>query len=623
MAVLVAAMLSSVSADGGTVAAVIDGPCVLDTSDLLGWWRGQDDLTGEVGPDLTGSSSFGPGAVGRAMVVGPNDAIEASGLPTVSSGVSVEMWMSLANPSLGGATQTLMSRWDDPGSDDSARSFSLSIDPFANLVWSTDEVTLRRPVELRAPAPQLLDGQLHHVVATWSAQAVVVYLDGVAIATAPSQGGELNGAPSTPLRLGSKGGLGPRFAFEGVIDEAAISARALSAGEVAALYAAGANGRCVQQKLVAADGAALDLFGSAVAIDGDTIVVGAPQDSDAGSLSGSALVYTAVAGVWTQQAKLTASDAAAGDLFGTSVAIEGDTIVVGAYGNDDGGANSGSAYVFTRSGSVWSQQAELTASDASTGDWFGHAVSLSGDTVVVGAYRDDDAGTNAGATYVFDRSASVWSQQSKLIASGVTADDWFGSSVAIEADSLVVGAPQHDGAGTNRGAAYVFTRSAAVWTEQASLSAGLADGDLFGGSVAISGDTAVVGSHLADPAGSASGTALVFTRSGTIWSEQASLVASDGAVNDYFGLSVSIEGDLIAVGAPFHDADALDSGSVYLFSRAGSTWSQRAQVRAKDAAVTDRFGRSVSLGANRAVAGAFANDQLATDAGAAYVFDAG
>ena len=214
-----------------------------------------------------------------------------------------------------------------------------------------------------------------------------------------------------------------------------------------------------EAKLTANDAATNDFFGTSVAISGDSVVVGANLDDDGGSASGSAYVFTRSGTVWSQQAKLTASDAAAFDQFGTSVAISGDSVVVGANFDDDGGSDSGSAYVFTRSGTVWSQQAKLTANDAAAGDAFGISVSISGDSVVVGAPSDDDGGSGSGSAYVFTRSGTEWSQQEKLTASDAAESDRFGISVAISGDSVVVGANLDDDGGSDSGSAYVFTRS--------------------------------------------------------------------------------------------------------------------------------------------------------------------
>src|SRR6266498_4582739 len=207
-----------------------------------------------------------------------------------------------------------------------------------------------------------------------------------------------------------------------------------------------------EAKLTAGDAASGDQFGAAVGISGETAVVGAPvDDTAAGPNAGSAYVFVRSGTGWSQQAKLTASDAAAGDIFGFSVAVTGDTVVVGASGDN---MLAGSAYVFVRSGTGWSQQAKLTASDAASGDRFGAAVGISGDTAVVGAQFGD---TIAGSAYVFVRSGTSWSQQAKLTASDAAAFDFFGAAVAISGDTVVVGALADDtDAGSNAGSAYVF-----------------------------------------------------------------------------------------------------------------------------------------------------------------------
>jgi len=234
---------------------------------------------------------------------------------------------------------------------------------------------------------------------------------------------------------------------------------------------------------------------------------------------------------------LTASDAADDDQFGYSVAIAGDTMVVGAYVlASDNGAASGSAYVFTRStGSTWTEQAKLTASDGAAEDRFGESVTIAGDTIVVGAPGDDENGTGSGTAYIFTRTGTSWTEQAKLTASDGAAADVFGNSVAIDGDSMVVGAHLDDVNGiTNSGSAYVFLRTGTTWTEQAKLTA--SDGaaaDRFGESVAIAGDTIVVGAHVDDDNGTGSGSGYIFTRTGTAWTEQAKLTASDGAMGDH------------------------------------------------------------------------------------------
>ena len=323
-----------------------------------------------------------------------------------------------------------------------------------------------------------------------------------------------------------------------------------------------------QAKLTAGDAATGDRFGRAVAVSGDTAVIGAYWDDDGGTESGSAYVFTRSGGVWSQQAKLTASDPGAFDWFGISVAVSGDTAVIGARWDNDGGIDSGSAYVFTRSGEVWSQQAKLIPSDLAANDFFGISVAVSGDTAVIGAYWDNDGGTDSGSAYVFTRSGVAWSEQAKLTASDSTADDLFGYAVAVSGDTAVIGAYANDDGGTDSGSAYVFARSGVAWSEQAKLTAASdsAAGDQFGISVAVSGDTAVIGADSDDDGGTASGSAYVFTRSGGAWNQQTKLTASDSAANDFFGVAVAVSGDTAVIGAIGNDDGGSESGSAYVFT---------------------------------------------------------
>ncbi len=240
----------------------------------------------------------------------------------------------------------------------------------------------------------------------------------------------------------------------------------------------------------------------------------------------------------TEVAKLLADDGVSGDTFGYSVAVAGDTAVIGAVGDDDNGDTSGSVYVFTRDGAGnWSQQAKLTASDATAFHRFGHSVAVAGDTAVIAANGDGDNGIAAGAAYVFTRDgAGNWSQQAKLTASDAAASDRFGRSVAAMGDTAVIGSPDDD---NSTGSAYVFTRDGAGnWSQQTKLTAADATAiDHFGGSVAVTGDTAVIGSTN-DNDGLSNGSAYVFTRDGAgNWSQLAKLTASD---SDASGMSYII-----------------------------------------------------------------------------------
>jgi len=324
---------------------------------------------------------------------------------------------------------------------------------------------------------------------------------------------------------------------------------------------------------------------------------------------------------WTQQGKLTAADAAAGDRFGYSVAISGNFVVVGAIGDSDGGTESGSAYVYVLNGSVWSQQGKLTADFVTAYDRFGYSVAISDDSVVVGSYGDDDAGGNSGSAYVFVRSGSNWLQQGKLVAVDAANDDHFGVSVAISGDSVVVSAPDDDDGGLSSGSVYVFVRSGSTWSQQNKLTAGdAAAGDIFGVSVSISGNLVVVGASNDNDAGENSGSAYVYERSGSNWSQQSKLTAGDATTEDYFGFSVSISGNLVVVGAPNDNDAGEDSGSAYVYERSGSNWLQQAKLTASDAAAGDFFGNSVAISGDSVVAGAPGDDEGGVDSGRGYIY---
>jgi sugar lactone lactonase YvrE len=360
-----------------------------------------------------------------------------------------------------------------------------------------------------------------------------------------------------------------------------------------------------QQELMASDDAPTDYLGMSVSVSGDTAVVGADNKTvNSNGGQGAAYVFVRTGGVWSQQQKLTANDGAANDHFGCSVSVSGDAAVIGADNktvNSNGGM--GAAYVFVRSGGVWSQQQELTASDGAANDHFGASSSLSGVTAVIG--------NSQGAAYVFVSDGLVWAQQQKLAAPAGAAG--FGRSVSVSGDTVVVGAA---GANSNQGAAYVFVQSSGVWSQQQELTA--SDGaanDQFGGSVSVSGDTAVIG---ATGKNSSQGAAYVFVRSGGGWSQQQELTASDGAAGDVFG-SVSVSGDTAVIGAENKTVSStFQQGAAYVFALSGGVWGQQQELTASDGAGDNFFGSSVSVSWGTAVVGA--PGKGAGLWGAAYVF---
>jgi len=368
-----------------------------------------------------------------------------------------------------------------------------------------------------------------------------------------------------------------------------------------------------QDKLLASDGEESDWFGWHVSISGDYALIGAHWADGNGACSGSAYVFIRSGTSWSEQAKLLASDGAGGDCFGSSVSIDGDYAIIGARQDDDTGEDFGSAYVFMRSGTSWSEQAKLLASDGATEDFFGMDVSINGDYALIGAHWDDDNGNESGSAYVFMRSGTSWSEQAKLLPSDGASGDCFGSSVSIDGDYALIGA--------HSGSAYIFKRSGTSWSEQAKLlpSDG-ASGDCFGKSVSISGDYAIIGAIWDDDNGDDSGSAYVFKRDGTIWTEEQKLLASDGAYRDNFGNSVSISGDYALIGAHRDDDNGNESGSAYIFKRSGTSWSEQAKLLPSDGASGDCFGKSVSIDGDYALIGAHWDDDNGEHSGSAYLF---
>jgi hypothetical protein len=363
-------------------------------------------------------------------------------------------------------------------------------------------------------------------------------------------------------------------------------------------------------------------FGRSVGIDGDTAVVGALGEDGADAPAGAAYVYVRSGSAWAEQQKLVPGDGAADDGFGSAAALNGDTAVVAAPFDDDKGTNSGSAYVFVRVGSTWTLQQKLVASDGAAGDEFGRmSIALFGDTVLVGAYGDGDMGAYSGSVYVFTRTGSVWAQQQKLTASDGTAYHWFGQSVSLYADTALIGAYGDDEKATDAGAAYVFVRTGTTWTLQRKLTAGDSIPSLnFGSAVALSGDTALIGANRDDDKGSSSGSAYVFLRQSGAWSLQQKLVASDGVDNDYFGTSVALYGDRAVVGS-YDDDKGENSGSAYVYLRQSGSWGEQQKIVASDGATGDYFGTSLAMSASRVLVGVPQDDDRGENGGSAYVFE--
>jgi hypothetical protein len=376
-------------------------------------------------------------------------------------------------------------------------------------------------------------------------------------------------------------------------------------------------------KLTGSQGKEHDNFGVGSSIDRDLIVVSAMAEWNPIPQPGSAYVfrYAGCGLIYHEEAHLTASDGEPGDGFG-SCSVSGDVIIIGAYMEDGGGTDSGSAYVFEYDGSSWNETQKLIASDAENDDHFGLIVALEGDVAAIAAPGDDDFGSGAGAVYVFKYSGANWVEEQKLYASDAAADDGFGYPVCLSNGALLVGAYGNDDLGDYSGSAYVFRHDGVSWTEEAKLTA--SDGnayDYFGLSAVINGDVVLIGAFGDDPGGvMESGSAYVFRFNGTNWIETAKLTASDGAAGDEFGGDVAVDGDVAIITSWRDDDMGLNSGSAYVFQFDGINWIETAKVTASDGTDEDRFGNSVVMNGDVAVIGARYDDDMGTDSGSAYIF---
>ncbi len=393
------------------------------------------------------------------------------------------------------------------------------------------------------------------------------------------------------------------------------------------IQAASAQTVCPEDKVTAFDAGVFQNHGRAVAISGDTALIGADWDDELGTQSGSVYVYQREPGPdgsWAFTQKLLGSDEVNGDEFGFAVAIDGEVAVIGALQHiHEGAPGTGSVYVFRfdLDRSAWIEEQELLASMGTWGDGFGASVSISGDVALIGAPADDDDGFSSGSVYVFrfDPKTSQWIEVQKLTASDAMTSDSFGGSVALAGDLAVIGTPGQDGVAEETGAAYVFRfdSDTATWIEQAKLFA--SDGtplDRFGWSVAVSEEVAVVGAHLDGP-----GSAYVFRYDpkNSAWFEEQKLVASGGAPDD-FGRAVAMDGDTVLIGSWAADAVGPGYGAayVYRYDPDNSQWSQDDMLVPDPGPWTAFFGFSVALDGDRAVCGAHGEDQ---QRGAAYMYN--
>ena len=388
-----------------------------------------------------------------------------------------------------------------------------------------------------------------------------------------------------------------------------------------------------ETKLTASDGAADDYFGYSVALDGTTLVVGAYLDDDNSGNSGSVYVYDLTKTINDEEfeRKITASDAASSDYFGRFVAIDGNTLVVSSYFDDDNGSESGSVYVYdlTKNNRETGFERKITASDGAVTDRFGISVAIDGNTLAVGAYYDDDNGMNSGSVYVYDLTKINQSGfERKITASDGAEFDFFGWSVALDGTTLVVGAYSDDDNAVNSGSVYVYDLTKTIDDEEFERKIIASDGasaDHFSFSIAIDGTKIVASAYNDDDNGKDSGSVYVYDLTKTPEDDgfETKITASDGAASDFFGWSVALNGTTLVVGAHLDDDKGTNSGSVYVYdlTKTSADTGFETKITASDGAASDFFGQSVALNGTTLVVGSFEDDDKGTGSGSVYVYD--
>jgi FG-GAP repeat len=398
--------------------------------------------------------------------------------------------------------------------------------------------------------------------------------------------------------------------------------RFLLVAATAARLAGTAPAQYQEAKLLAHDGTTSDIFGASVAMDGDFVSVGMPwDDTPVGGDSGSVRLYSRVGG-WTETQTLMGSDTQPGDLFGSALGMNRGRLLVGSFFGTVNGQHQGSAFVFNRNGATWTEETKLWATDVNTGTGFGTSVAIDGAVIVCGAPSDNQTGNPAGAAYVYRRSGGAWTLEAKLVPGDILPNEEFGEAVAVHDEVIVVGARRDDDLGLDSGSVYVYRHQSSGWSQEAKLHA--SDGsanDWFGEEVAVWDDLICVGApyHGIND----DGEAYVFRHSSGGWTEEASLHDVSNTSNIYFGSAVAVRSEYILVGGPQEFLHNHASGNALGFRHGPNGWYQDARFVGSDPANNDQFGAAVCLGDEELVVGAY-NKSLSgmPGVGAAYVFTA-
>lgn len=374
-------------------------------------------------------------------------------------------------------------------------------------------------------------------------------------------------------------------------------------------------------KLNAGDGASNDEFGAAVSIWNDVCIGGSAYNNDVAFGCGTAYIFRKNGTNWVEEQKLVASDPNLDDNFGVSVDIFNDIAIIGANLDDASGSNRGAAYIFRYNGTSWIQEQKLIASDAEDGDQFGTSVAIYDTIAVIGSYGDDVGGSNTGSVYIYHYDGTGWNPVQKVTGTFPAQDDFFGYTVDVYKERIAVGAYLDDDSGINSGSVYIFSHDGFNWgIEQKLNPTNGASGDAFGFSVSLKDSLCAIGAYGKNGAATATGAVYVFKRNGTIWAQQQMLTAPDGSQDDWLGFACTIEGKTL-VGGAFHDDDlGLESGAFYIWRFDGSSWIYEFKKSASDGTTTDEFGLSLSIYDMDIICGSPKNDDNGSNSGSVYIY---
>ncbi len=379
-----------------------------------------------------------------------------------------------------------------------------------------------------------------------------------------------------------------------------------------------------EAKLLADDGMADDFFGQAVSLSGNRAAVGASYHDGLADNAGAVYVYEYDGSSWILSQKLTADDGAVSDQFGYAVSMDGDTLMVGAFRDDDNSGDSGSVYVFEYLGDAWTQTQKLIASDGDNSDWFGFAISLENNRAMIAANNDDDLGERSGSVYEFVYINGSWVEAQKLLASDGGANEKFGQSLSLSGNRLLVGAYRHQVNAESVGAAYVFEFDGENnnWVEtQQLLSSEPVPDSYFGFAVSLSGDRALVGASQDTGNIESSGAAYMFAYDGQNWLQSQKFTVAEMNANGDFGVALDLHENRAVIGAKKENDNGSYSGAAYVYDFMGGSWLQTDKLVASDNNARDEFGVAISMSGGKALVGAYRDTEIGNNAGSAYVFN--